>query len=286
MPVLAICAALAWSRAQTPQANPHVKPPAQTPAAQASPAQASPAQAPGATEQLSGKPPVSGVTPSITDAAELSAPGWIEFDPGVLKDLVGDPNVGTPVTFKYTTKNNRLQYLLASDGVVTQGSTTGVGDTYLGVHYLFKTQDKGGYDIALKGIGKIPTAPSSIGGTGKYDQSAFLLVSRDMTKWGLHEDMNAGISAIGNSPQTGYTGQALLAYSTTTPLRGGRWQYTNELVYLSALPDQEARLTTMHGFAYAAHTYEVYSAALQVRLDGDIPRFQILLAASFNVAKL
>ena len=282
MPILSICAALAWSRAQTPAPQK----PAQTPATQTSAAQAPTPPTSSNDERLTGKPPVSGGTPTITDAAELSAPGWVELDPGVLKDLVGDPNVGFPATLKYTTRNNRLQYLLATDSVVTQGSTTGFGDTYVGAHYLFKTQDKGGYDIALKGIIKIPTAPIDVGGTGKYDLSAFLLVSRDITKWGLHEDMNAGISAIGNSPQAGYTGQALLSYSTTTPFRGGRWQYTNEVVYLSALPDDGARVTTMHGFAYSAHVYEVYSAALQVRLEGDIPRFQFLLAASFNVAKL
>lgn len=266
-------AALIWSHTLTSRL--------QTPASQ-SPAP----QAPAGPEKLEGKPPVSGGTPTITDAAELSAPGWIEFDPGVLKDLVGDPNVGTPATLKYTTRNNRLQYLLATDGIVTQGNATGVGDTYLGIHYLFRTEDKGGYDIALKGIGKMPTAAADVGGTGKYDQSAFLLVSRDMTKWGLHEDMNGGVSAIGNSPQTGYSGQALLSYSTTTPFRGGRWQYTNELVYLSALPNQGVRLTTMHGFAYSVHAYEVYSAALQVRLEGDVPRFQVLFAASFNLCRL
>jgi hypothetical protein len=249
-------------------------------------AQAPAVPAPATGEQMNGKPPVSGGTPTITDAAELSAPGWIEFDPGVLKDLVGDPNIGTPVTLKYTTKNKRLQYLLATDGVVTQSNTTGLGDTYFGAHYLFRTQDKGGYDIALKEITKIPTAQSSIGGTGKVDESGFLLVSRDMTKWGLHEDINAGISAIGNGGGTGYSNQVLLSYSTTTPIPGGRWQYTNEVVYLSALPGQDTRMTTMHGFAYSVHAYEVYSAALQVRLEGDIPRYQFLLAASFNVARL
>jgi hypothetical protein len=232
-----------------------------------------------------GKPPVSGGTPTVTDAAELSAPGWIEFDPGVLKDLVGDPNAGTPFTFKYTTKNRHLQYLLASDGLVTQGGTAGIGDTYFGAHYLVRTQDKGGYDVAFKGIVKVPTASASVGGTGKVDDSAFLLVSRDMTKWGFHEDINAGLSTVGNGDSTGFSRQILLSYSTTSPFIGGRWQYTNELVYLGAIPGQEARSTTMHGFAYARHSYEVYSAALQVRLKGDIPKYQFLFAASFNVAQ-
>ncbi len=237
-------------------------------------------------EADTGKPPVSGGTPTVTDAAELSAPGWIEFDPGVLKDLVSDPNTGTPVTFKYTTHNKRLQYLFASDGLLTQDGTTAIGDTYLGAHYLFRTQDRGGYDVALKGITKIPTAPDSVGGTGKVDGSGFLLVSRDITKWGFHEDMNAGLLYLGNGGASGWSTQGLLSYSTTAPIPGGRWQYTNELAYLSGIPGQDTRVTTMHGFAYARHSYEVYSAALQVRLRGDIPKYQILLAASFNLARL
>jgi len=232
------------------------------------------------------KPPVSGGTPTITDPAELSAPGWLEFDPGSFKDLDPSAGFGTPFTFKYTALNRRLQYLLGQDGLVVQrGSLKGVGDTYAGAHYLFRTQEHGGYDVALKGLLKIPTASDSAGGTGKSDYSAFLLVSRDLTKWGFHGDVNVGISSIGNAAMAGYSTQSMAALSTTTPLPGGRWQYTNEVVYFSALPGQYARVTTMHGFAYLAHTYEVYSLAVQVRLEGDIPRYQLLLAASFNIAK-
>jgi hypothetical protein len=262
--------------AQTPTAPPGQSP--ATPAGQTPPA---PADDPNA------KPPVSGGTPTITDAAEMSAPGWVEFDPGVLKDLVQDPNGGSPFTLKFTAKNNRLQYLLGSDGLVSVDSkVTGIGDTYPGIHYLLRTQEHGGYDIALKGILKIPTASAEAGGTGKVDYSGYLLVSRDMTKWGFHTDLNAGVLSLGNAGMPGYSEQALLAASTTAPIKGGRWQYTNELVYFSGIQGTEARLTTMHGFAYSAHAYEVYSIALQVRLVGDIPRYQLLLAASFNLCKL
>jgi len=231
-------------------------------------------------------PAVSGGTPTVTDAAELSAPGWIEFDPGVLKDLDHDAITGSPFTFKLTTQNNHLQYLLGSNGYVWQDAhTRGVGDTYPGVHYLFLTQEKKGFDVAGKFLLKVPTADSAIGGTGQFDYSGFLLASRDFTKWGFHGDFNGGLSALSRADGPGYDNQVLLSASTTSPFTGGRWQYTNELVYFSPMPGQDYQLTTMHGFSYAAHRYATYSVALQVAIHGDIPHYQLLFAASFNLGK-
>lgn len=226
---------------------------------------------------------VSGGTPTVTDAAELSAPGWLEFDPGALKDLDLDSIAGTPVTFKYTTLNNRLQYLLGSSGYVWQDAhTRGLGDTYPGIHYLFFTQDKKGFDVAGKILLKVPTASKDIGGTGRMDYSVFALASRDFTKWGFHGDFNAGISTLSRAEGPGYDNQVLLSGSTTSPIPGGRWQYTNELVYFSPMPGQDYQLTTMHGISYAAHRYATYSAAIQIAIHGDIARYQFLVAASFN----
>jgi hypothetical protein len=78
----------------------------------------------------------------------------------------------------------------------------------------------------------------------------------------------------------------MVSGSTTSPIPGSRWQYTNELVYFSPLAGQEYQITMMHGFSYAAHRYATYSAGLQVALHGEIPRYQLLLAASFNLGHL
>jgi hypothetical protein len=251
------------------------------------PAQAAPAQAQTPEAPDTHPPAVSGGTPTVTDAAELSAPGWFELDPGVLKDLDHDALLGSPGTLKFTTTNNRLQYLLGTDGFVQQDlHTRGIGDTYPGVHYLFLTQDKHGFDVAGKIIVKVPTASKDLGGTERFDYSAFALASRDFTKWGFHGDFNAGISALSRGDGPGYDNQVLLSGSTTSPIPGGRWQYTNELVYFSPMPGQDYRLTTMHGLSYAAHRYATYSAAVQVALHGDIPHYQLLLAASFNIGHL
>ena len=192
-----------------------------------------------------------------------------------------------PVTFKYTTTNNRLQYLLASDGYLRpDANTSGIGDTYPGVHYLFLTEDKHGFDVAGKVIVKVPTARVGVGGTGRYDYSAYALASRDFTKWGFHGDFNAGVFALSRLDDPGYDNQTLISGSTTSPIPGGRWQYTNELVYFSPLPGQEYQLTMMHGFSYAVHRYATYSAALQIAMHGDIPHYQLLFSASFNLGHL
>jgi hypothetical protein len=241
-----------------------------------------------AAQDIDSHPPaVSGGTPTVTDAAELSAPGWEEWDPGALKDLDRDSLLGTPFTFKYTTLNNRLQYLLGSDGFIEDNAhTRGIGDTFPGVHYLFLPQEKYGFDVAGKFILKVPTARASLGGTSRFDYAGYLLASRDLTKWGLHGDFNAGLSVLSRAGNPGYDNQGLLSASTTCPIPGGRWQYTNELAYFSAMPEQDYKLTTMHGVSYVAHRFATYSAALQIAIHGDLARYQLLFAASFNLGRL
>ena len=151
---------------------------------------------------------------------------------------------------------------------------------------MFFTQDKKGFDVAGKILLKIPTSSPNVQGTGKVDYSVFGLASRDLTKWGFHSDFNLGVSALSRFGSPGYDNQVLLSGSTTSPIQGGRWQYTNELVYFSPMAGQDYHLTMMHGISYAEHRYATYSAAIQIGLHGDIPRYQLLFAASFNVGQL
>ncbi len=232
-------------------------------------------------------PAVTGGTPTITDTASLSPPGWIEVDPGSLKNLDRDRILGTPVLFKLTSGNRRLQYRIATDGYIREANgADGVGDTYLGLHYLLAAQERTGFDVAGRFTLKVPTSRPALGGTNKFDYTGLFLASRDFTKWGFHGDFNVGLASLSRPSAPGTDTQYLLAASTTSPIRGGRWQYTNELVYLSPIVGQSARLTTMHGFAYAVHRYEVYSAALQWQMHGDGATLQVLFAGSFFLGKV
>src|SRR5579862_2463356 len=226
------------------------------------------------------KPPAgTGGTPTSTDTAALTLPGWVECDPGSLKNLNRDRILGTPFLLKVTAPNQRLQYRLAADGYVRLGSNiNSYGDTYAGLHYLIAPQEKAGFDLAGRFTVKVPTADPQIGGTKKFDFYALFLASRDFTKWGLHGDFNVGLSSLTRPAASGTDQQYQLSGALTVPIRGGRWQYTNELVYLSPIAGQRDRTTTMHGFAFANHRYEVYSAAIQWQLHGDGPTFQLLVA--------
>lgn len=232
-------------------------------------------------------PSVTPSAPSITDTATLSAPGWLECDFTAFKNLNLDRSFGTPTLLKLTAGNKRLQYRFSTDGYIRQGNDTdGVGDTYFALQYLYKPQEKAGFDVAGRLTAKLPTGRRELGGTQKFDFNGLLLASRDFTKWGFHGDFNVGLSSLTRVDAPGVDYQMLLAASTTIPFKGGRWQYSNELVYFSPIQGQSYRVTTMHGFAFAQHRYEVYTAALQWQLHGDGATFQVLFSGSFFLGKL
>jgi len=253
--------------------------------------QSEPGKNPAPEKKETGPPAVNPGRPTVTDPASLTAPGWLESEWGVQKDLDRDRNLDTPFLLKLTSRNNRLEYRLATDGYVRLGDgTNGFGDTYAALHYLFASQAKAGYDVASRITLKIPTADSAIG-TRKFDYDLLLLASRDFahTKSGdvtIHGDFNAGLGFLSRQGVPGTDTQALLTASFTFPIKGGRWQYTNEIVYLSPIYGQRAQVTTMHGFTYALHQYDVYDIALQWQMQGDGPVFQILFGRTFFFGKL
>lgn len=209
------------------------------------------------------------------------------MDLGPLKDLNRDRALGTPFLLKGTDHSGQFQFRFSSDGYVQQaGETSGYGNTYLGAHYLFEKQERFGYDMAARLTITLPTESASLGGTGRFDYSGLFLASKDYTKWGLHGDYNVGLSSLSRFEMPGRDTQLLLAASSTLPIKGDRWQYTNELVYVSPIESARARVTTMHGFAYALHRYNVLSMAVQWQLHGDGATVQVLGAASFYLARL
>ena len=256
---------------------------AQTPAS-AKPEQAA-AEAKSAPPDRS-PPAVNPGRPTVTDPAALTVPGWLETEFGVAKNLNRDRNMGTPLLFKLTAPGGRTQARLAFDGYVSlgDGSFSGFGDTYLAVQHLFRTQDHGKWDISGRLHLKMPTASDAIG-TGKVDFGALLLASRDFTP-SLHGDFNLGLTSLTRQQQPGTDTQAIAAASFTIPIPGGRWQYTNELVWTSAIAGTRAAVTTMHGVTYAVHRWDVYDAAVQWSLSGDGATWQVLFGRTFFLGKL
>ncbi len=230
-------------------------------------------------------PAVNPGRPTLTDPASLTAPGWLETEFGLQQDMDRDRNFGSPILFKLTSGNKRLQYRIGMDGYVRLGDRTdGFGDTYAGLNYLAATQDKAGFDIAARTTIKIPTARAALG-TKKFDYNVLLLASRDFSPT-IHGDFNAGFSSLSRQGVGGTDAQLFLSASFTIPIRGGRWGYTNELTYSSPIYGQRSAVTMMHGLTYAAHRYEVYDIAAQWGLHGDGSTFQVLLGRTFFLGKL
>jgi hypothetical protein len=251
--------------------------PAQPPANQGSGAQEPPNQGP---------PAVNPGRPTVTDPAALTAPGWLETEFGLQKDLDRDRNFMTPLLLKLTDRNARLEYRLAYDGYQSfaEEATDGFGNVSVALQYLFAPQSRAGFDVSGRLQATIPTASAGMS-TNKFDFSAMLLASRDFSPW-AHGDFNASVSSLSRLDAPGTDTQLLLSASFTFPFKGNRWAYTNELVYLSPISGQRAQVTTMHGFTYAVHRYEVYDIALQWELEGDGAVFQILGGCTFFLGKL
>lgn len=232
-------------------------------------------------------PAVNAGRPTITDPAGLTAPGWLEAEFGVFKNLDRDRNLGTPLLLKLTSKNRRMQYRLENDGYIRLGDTRadGIGDTNLALQYLFATQEKNKWDISGRVNLKLPTARPAIGGTKKADFSTLFLASKDFTPQ-LHVDFNAGLASMTRVEAPGADVQLFLSASLTTPFRGNRWAYTNEICYFSPIQGQRAAVTTMHGFTYAVHRYDAYDIAVQWQLQGDGAVFQVLFGRTFFFGRL
>ena len=282
LPLLLCGRAGAQDGKATPQKSADGKPaPPKSPNDTQAPAKSSDGQAEGE------RPAVNPSIPTITDSAALTPPGWLEADFAPFKNLDRDRLLGTPLLLKLTSKNLRVEYRLATDGYLRLGDgSDGFGDTYAAAQYLFKTQNRAGFDVAGRFTLKIPTQPTALSGTGKFDYNALFLFSRDFTKWQFHGDFNVGLSSLSRQGTPGTDQQFEITGATNTPIRGGRWVYQNELVYFSGVSGSSPRLTTMHAFSHAAHQYEVYSAGLQWQMQGDGPVFQIIFGAAFFPAKL
>ncbi len=231
-------------------------------------------------------PAVNPGRPTITDPAPLTAPGWLECEIGVQRNLDKDLLLQTPFLLKLTSLNNRLEYRFATDGYDRFRDDTGqvvdgLGDMYASLHYLTTRQGKRSWDTAVRGTIKIPTASGRRGvGTGRTDYGFLLLASKDVTP-SLHLDANLGYSALGKPGVGGFDNQGFTSISATIPIPHSRWSYTDEVAYFTGISGTGDQLTTMHGFSYAARPWDVWDVALQFGLSPDTPRYQILFGRTF-----
>lgn len=225
-------------------------------------------------------PAVNAGRPTVTDPASLTAPGWLESEIGGMKNLDRDRTFSTPILLKLTDRSARLQYRLSADGLIFPGTgANAFGDTYAALQYLVTPQKSSGFDVSARLAVKLPTAPSFIG-TQKADYGILFLASRDFLPT-LHGDFNIGVTNLSRQQAPGTDNQWTATASFSVPIKGGRWGYTNEIVYVSPIQGQKAQVTTMHGLTYAVHRYDVWDVAVQWQLQGGGANLQLLFGRTF-----
>ncbi len=136
--------------------------------------------------------------PTVSNPADLSAPGHVEWETGVQRDR-GGPSVkraSVPWLLKYAF-TDAFGVLVGGEGVVTQTDSNGDtlrggGDTAL--IFKFKLPLNTGSAFGVEAGRKFPTAKSGLG-SGKADHTINGIYSVDFKPF--HADINMGYTRLG-----------------------------------------------------------------------------------------
>jgi hypothetical protein len=168
---------------------------ADEPAAAPSP---SPADAPFELTWLGGTLAATPYRPTISNPAELSAPGWLEFEAGFARTKGGGAawQNNTPWLIKFAYSED-FGVMLGGDAGVRQTDTAGAvlqghGDTSLAFKNHWKIDDDSA--VGIEWGAKFATAADGIG-TGKQDYGINGIYSRDIGA--IRVDANLGATRLG-----------------------------------------------------------------------------------------
>ncbi|MET3105617.1 hypothetical protein AAKU67_003171 [Oxalobacteraceae bacterium GrIS 2.11] len=134
--------------------------------------------------------------PTVSNPAQLPAPGQLEFEFGGLDSKTGDLTRGSlPYLFKLAF-DEQWGVLLGGEGYVRNaggGATdTGIGDTNLTLKRAFLINSATAFGLEFNV--KLPTAKDTIG-SGKTDYGINGIFSRDFDE--IHMDTNLNVTHIG-----------------------------------------------------------------------------------------
>lgn len=171
--------------------------------------------------------PVTPYRPSVSNPAQLPAPGQIEFEFGGLQQRAdGTRRSSTPYLFKLAF-SNAWGLLLGGEAHVWQhdgdNRAQGLGDTTLTLKRAWLVDDASALGIEL-GV-KLPTANDAIG-SGKTDGSLNAIYSRDFGP--VHMDANLNALRLG-SVDAGTSRTQLGASTSFSTALSARWGVTGEL---------------------------------------------------------
>jgi Putative MetA-pathway of phenol degradation len=172
-------------------------------------------------------PPITPYRPTVSDPAQLPAPGQLELELGGLRMVTSDPRrSSTPYLLKLAF-NDEWGVLIGGDAYVwMQGELNapqGAGDTTVTLKRAW-TVDKASA-LGLEFEIKLPTADNSIG-SGKADYTLNGIYSHDFTA--VHMDLNLNVSQLGQADPGSSHSQLGGAMALSAPLTK-RWGITGEI---------------------------------------------------------
>ena len=166
--------------------------------------------------------------PTVSNPAELSAPGWIEFEFGMLRQRAGEARRrGTPYAAKLAFDEDWGVILggeLRASDRAPGGATSSGGDTMLTLKHRIATADER-HNFGVEATLKLPTARPPIG-SGHADWSLAGIYSADFAPdWRL--DANLGATRQGAAvPEQG---RMAWPWAAAVSRVAGPWTFAGEL---------------------------------------------------------
>ena len=165
------------------------------------------------------EPTVTPYRPTVSNPADLSAPGWLEFEAGAswLRDANATRTASIPYLFKYAFDEDH-GVLLGGTAWLDQkprdaGSTSGFGDTFVEWKQRFAVRE--GMAFGIEAGVEAPTARAGLG-NGK---PAYLINGIFSTDLGTtHLDVNAGGTRLTRTEPPGSAWQSAWAVALSHPL--------------------------------------------------------------------
>ena len=230
-----------------------------------------------------GNPAVVPYRPSVSTPAQLSAPGWLELEAGVLR-ATGPDSGSARFTVPYTLKlafTPDWGIRVGGDAWVRQADAgqaqTGSGDTSVVLKRRFAIDDASAWGLELGE--KFPTAGSALG-SGHADTTLNAIYSADFaSSW--HTDLNLNETRLGGTPSAWQTGWAA-AFSRSI---NDAWGVTGELsgTHQSGTPDTAQFLAAASFNASPAAVFDFGAAR---GLNDATPQWQVFAGVTVRLAKL
>jgi len=230
------------------------------------------------------EPPIVPYRPSVSNPAQLSAPGWLEVEAGALSIKSDDGRRNSlPLVLKLAF-TEEWGVLLGGEPFVSTpdgngGRARGLGDTTFTLKRAFLVDDATAFGLELGA--KAPTARDSIG-SGKADYSLNGIFSRDIDV--LHMDLNLNATRLGAiEPGSGRT-QTGFSASFSAPLSerwGANWEWSGTR---RSGADSTAQL--LLAATYSPSKRLTFDAGFIRGLNGATPDWAFFTGVVFPLGKL